>query len=329
MKARVALLSARPETILTDYERLLALAGLAAGGTASFDLLVAASRGRGWRPGHASPPWQLQGVQRALKADAGMVAVRAAGPARPDLAGHGWSGVLAGWELEIWSGQRLETTPYRPVTPAPSLEASLEKGLELSPHLRDRRSLLLPTMALGEGGRLLGAVELLANWLAPRRRPPAKTPVAEVLAEVVALAGELFPRLGVVCDATVWAAVRRGGQAIALDRHVLVAGADPVAVDAVLARLAGIRLGSLPWLALAQQRKLGSCDPNRLEIVGDTQLLDLDFQVPEDTFAGGKGGPWGRLAHAGPRAADGQEDRVRGDSPWERLFRDYQSGAIS
>lgn len=147
------------------------------------------------------------------------------------------------------------------------------------------------------------------------------------MSEVIHLAKDVFAGLAVVVDATVWAARRAGGRSVVMDRHVLVAGDDPVAVDTVLAHLVGIREDTLPWLALADSRKLGHGRMTKIEIVGESGLMGLDFQVPEDTFGAGKRGILTRWASSVRSSNEG--NRSSFESPWVRLFEDYASGDVS
>ncbi|PID80618.1 hypothetical protein CSA17_02405 [bacterium DOLJORAL78_65_58] len=331
MKSRVAILEARPETIADDYHRLLKLAGLLPPDSLPWDLLACVQEGRSWQPGRSCPPWQVRGMAEALADGAGLLAVGAQGSM---AAADRLRALLASEERETkeivtWAGAALETVPYRAVRPLPALEGSLEAGLELSPHLRDRRPLLLTPVSLAEGGRLQAAVSALADWLAPKRRRRGRIPESEVLAEVLGLARELFTGLGVVCDATVLGLRRRGGARVSLDRNLLVAGADPVAVDAVLARLLGLRLESLPWLRLAQRRGVGNSEVSRIEVLGDGHLTDLDFQIPADSFAAGQRGWLSRRLPAVLARGAEAADRDAGDSPWQGLHNDFQTGAVS
>ena len=326
MKSQVAILEARPETIDDDYHRLLKLAGLLPPEGLLRDLLVCARPGRGRDLGRGCPPWQIKGCAEALAPGAGALETGPGGAAAlPGAVGA----MLEGVPVEAWAGATLEPAPYRAAQPLPALESSLEKGLALSPHLRERRPLLLTSVSLAEGGRLEAAVSALAGWLAPERRHRSRIPEAEVLAEVLGLAGELFGGLGVVCDMTVLGIRRRSGGRARLDRNVLLAGNDPVAVDAVLARMIGLPPAGLPWLRLAQVRGIGNSEASRIELLGDSHLIDLDFQIPEDSFAAGKGGFLSRLVPTRTVKDARGDDHGAGDSPWQRLLDDHQTGAVS
>lgn len=54
-----------------------------------------------------------------------------------------------------------------------------------------------------------------------------------------------------------------------VEMNLVVAGTDPVAVDAVGAALMGIPPASVKHLRLAEERGLGTCDLNRIEVLGE------------------------------------------------------------
>ncbi len=67
-------------------------------------------------------------------------------------------------------------------------------------------------------------------------------------------------------------------------KHVgaILAGTDPVAVDAVAARMIGYRDGQVPTVRIAASKGLGEADPSKIAIVGDDpSSFDLaDFELP-------------------------------------------------
>ena len=143
-------------------------------------------------------------------------------------------------------------------------------------------------------------------------------PGAEVRADTVALLRELFPAIGAVLDGTLWH-VGPHGRVVA--RHVVIAGNDPVAVDAVALRLAGYAPRDVPWLRHCAERGLGAVDPADMRLTGHTDLLALDFALPEPTFARrALPGPIGRWLSR-PRSA-----RSRSGGPWRALYDDLRAG---
>ncbi len=80
----VSVVRASATTIVADYARLLALAGITVAAELPGSALLVPLRARRFPfPGAGAPPWQLEGVARALRA-AGVVTLYALLPAPPD-----------------------------------------------------------------------------------------------------------------------------------------------------------------------------------------------------------------------------------------------------
>ena len=339
MRSVVALLKARPETINNDYRRLLGLAGLNFPSDPETILMALEARQPSWVPGLVCPPWQVAGVLDSLKSSetdssskASMVPVSDTGP-QPGKTGlhFGWEDVLLKESMTTMDSSDLEAVSYRSEGVIPSLEGTLPDGLKFSPHFRGKNLFILSSLGLKSGGNLKSGLALLNSLLVAERKPKANIPEAEIMAEVVGLAREVFSSLSVITDATIWSVTRRGGSTVPLVRNLLVAGNDPVAVDSVIGHLAGKSLAEMPWLGLCESRGLGVADLAKIRIVGEPECMDLDFRIPEDTFASGNavlGLSADALGSRLMRRSSGVRN-LPADSAWSKLFRDYQSGVTS
>ncbi len=180
----------------------------------------------------------------------------------------------------------------------PSLDETLPDGVELPVGLAGASSLVLAAPTLRPHLVVGGVVASLEALVTHGVRPGGKAPAAEVTAEALAEAKSLMPCLGAVLDGTLWGLEAGATGQTCVARNVLLAGSDPVAVDAVALRLAGVDPLRVPWLRLCVQRGLGHGEGDSLQVVGRRDLLDLDFGLRGDTFAAGKvsslGGPVGR-----------------------------------
>jgi len=54
-----------------------------------------------------------------------------------------------------------------------------------------------------------------------------------------------------------------------VEMNLIIAGRDPVAVDAVGAAVIGIPPEDVKHLSLAEKKGLGTCDLNQIEIIGE------------------------------------------------------------
>jgi hypothetical protein len=71
-----------------------------------------------------------------------------------------------------------------------------------------------------------------------------------------------------------------------LRNNVIMAGEDPVAVDAVAARFMGFKPGDIDYLRMGAARGLGTYDLNEIEVAGDElDRLARKFAKPRDWYA--------------------------------------------
>jgi len=293
MRAIVALVEARPETIIEDYARVIGLAGMAELLGDGPVALVPQVRPGGWFPGAGSPPWQLDGVLSWLEMRKGSVSDTSGGgrtpvvlPSSPlggpvSAAGWDWEDVMARHGAESASGHFRHPRSFRAEPALPALEAALPRGLNLPAGLRERTTLLLPVPALEAAWPVTGAVALLRALLAPDLRKADGDSAGEILADVIRFSRQALPGLGVVMDAVLWQLGRRPAIHPPVARNILLAGRDPVAVDVVAARLAGREPEHDKWLRLCRDQELGAVRESDIRLTGSTNLLDLDFGIPD------------------------------------------------
>lgn len=308
----VAVVQTRPETVLADYARLLHLAGITGAGDQPLHLLTAPSRRRPG-PAQACPPWQLEGVARALLA---------AGRQPHDLA--------------------LSVPPATPRDhePLPTWRRVLTGcGIDdpLAEPTSDVSTLVLAMVQAHPRLGLPGTVgALAAAWLASADRAELSTN-AEPL--VSAWRQRSSGLAGAVLDATVCGDGSGGRSSDPVAVHLLLAGRDPIAVDVVAARLVGFDPTKLPLQTALAAAGIGCADPTSVTLVGDTATLPASLELASArTFGGSRGvalGPrwwrrWrDRLAEARPRPLAARRAQRRYESqPWGRLHREYDRRGV-
>ena len=336
MHSVVAVVETRPETVVEDYRRLLELARLPQIADDKSLLLVGRSAA-GVTGGPGSPPWQPDGVltwlqRQGIEPTRIEAAVDRSGAGlRPALVqGAAWRDVLAGHGLAADAAFASTRVRIHPQQPLPALAAVQRDGYSLPSSLLGRQLILLPVPALRAGWPVAGAVALLRDLILGPLPRLGKVPVAEVTAELLALVLEACPAPLAVMDAVVWDTADLRDPADAVLRNVLLASADPVALDAVATRLAGHDPRHSDWLRLCRQRGLGAGDFDRIRVVGRTEFLNLDFELDRAPFSGdlrrkvrssARLGWWRRR-----RSGSGKETWLQ--SGWAELMADYASAAM-
>jgi hypothetical protein len=128
---------------------------------------------------------------------------------------------------------------------------------------------LLPTLKTDAVTTIGGALRCLADDYAPSYTDWQR-PAHEQLVGVLAAAGKQYNQLFAVMDGTT-VGIGSGGDGLRPEvRNILLASTDPLALDAVAARIMGLDpLRDVDYLRLGHERGLGVADPRAIELVGD------------------------------------------------------------
>jgi len=328
MRAAVAIVESRPETVLDDYRRVLDLAGLAPDG-GPCRLVADGGPAGGWFPGAISPPWQLAGTLADLPGPTEIYALDEAGR-RLRTPEPSWRSVLAetGATLapeESWDPRRAPAIARHDV-----LATALPDGVQVPAGLTTAPLLLLPVPRVGGGWPVAGAVALLMRLLAPRPRRLRRQPAARLPGEVVAYARSVLAVRGAVLDGANWSIRDGNWRRRALQGNLLIAGADPVAVDAVATRLVGADPLRVPWLRYCDEQEVGTADPRRIRLAGRADLAGIGLDLPPVLLAPAGGlprrGRWPERWWHGLRRSAAL--RTHRHTPWGRLREDYCNGEV-
>jgi hypothetical protein len=316
--------------VIQDYERAMALAEFQRHLDRRAPTILKLAESRHFAvPSANTAPWQLDGVARALREGGYLtLAVMRSEPAR----------------IGAFKGQDLNG--YLPVLRSHHIGAGRAGAYE---DLAGANLVLLPTLRTDAAATIGGAM-----WSALRTRPPAAVPAASwnpaPLVDALALLRERCAGVFAAMDGTT-AGNGPGPYRLAPEvRNVLLASADPVALDAVAARLMGFNpLCDVPYLRLAHERGLGVADPREIALVGDAELARRRWSFSAGRqpriFAGGalgRLGGWGLFARLLAIAVESyhvyyrwpSEERpvyeswLRG-TEWGRLFATYQRLSVA
>ncbi len=315
MDAHVALVNTRPETVTADLERAARLAGFAAYadavGEAGHVLVLDVAWPRRL-PAAGTAPWHLDGMALALAGRADVRAVAAGVPgAAPRRAGAelGWDGVLRTRGLKLTD-----------------LDAATARG---EAPLQGRGAVLLPVLRTDSRWGLRGAVAAHLAWLPPHARATAMA-TPDAWCDLLRLRATVTPATFVVMDATVCGDRPGPGGRLPVVANVLLAGYDPVAVDAVAARLLGLDAWRLPWLRACQAAGLGSADLQAITVLGDADAGALRLpHVAASRSTPMAGHRWTPRVGAAVRdllwypTVGRRSWRRVADTPWGRLFATY------
>jgi len=358
MKAKVALIATRPETVLDDYRRVMELADHRAHLSSDRDLILKLNLS--WTkyfPACSSQPWQVEGVVKTLRED-GFAPERlipvenktvVTNP-RQGCRNNLWEAVLQGYDLTFRALPEEEWVVHRFKKPLLKLNHIFPEGIEIPRLYLGRDILHLPTVKTHGHSTTTGAIKNAFGGLLKEVRHYAHKYMHEVLVDLMIMQQEIHPHVFAVMDGTVCGngAGPRTMQPVV--KNLLLASADSVAIDAVAAKLMGFAPLSIPYLRMATEMGLGTARTDEIELAGDPELFaqDFGFQVKRSFVIWGdqmlRKGPLRFLEKVAlhsplvvwaPFASNLYHDylwyptigraiiRRYNDTPWGRLFRDY------
>jgi uncharacterized protein (DUF362 family) len=281
VKSRVAILRTRPESVLADTVRLCELAGMREHLAADRKTIL--KDNISWHfpfPGANTTPWQLEGTVVALRQAgfADLVCVEndtvVTDPKKGERE-NGYVGVLEhhgvpfryncfGWDLK-W-------VRYEPKTPMLALPRIFPHGIQIPEIFPGTNIVHLPTVKCHIYTTTTGAMKNAFGGLLATRRHYTHTWIHETLVDLLAIQKEIHTGLFAVMDGTTAGNGPGPRTMVPVQKDVLLASGDMVAIDAVAAKLMGFDPLSIRYLALAHERGLGTADPRDIELVGHPEI---------------------------------------------------------
>lgn len=331
MKASVAVIKTSPASVINDYGRLMRMARYA-------DFLPKENRTyvkvnlswREWFPSASTEPWQLEGVLAALKEDgydAGSLAIaesRSTGiNARAAEAYNGLETAALRQKTDFvrLDDSKIQWVPFTPKSGLPAIWRNFgDEGIMVPEIFLGNNVVHLPTMkthaAAGIAGAAMSALDALLDC-----RGWASDELAEILVDVLVLQKEACGGSFAVMDGTICGDGPGPRTLVPYEKNYIMAGADPVALDAVAAHMMGFDPMEIGHIRLASERGLGNGDINEIEIVGeDIEGVNFHFgggkhtfMQPSDAYLEYFWYPFRGWRHVGRIA----------ETAWGQLFQDY------
>ncbi|MDY6973245.1 MAG: DUF362 domain-containing protein [Thermodesulfobacteriota bacterium] len=292
---KVAVLKTRPETVLEDYQRLLHLAEykrfLPKENDTALKINVSWQK---YFPACSTAPWQLEGVIRALRKD---------GYSRDLMyACHNRTVVVSAKKGEVNNKQlpvvkkyglrnihlyeREKWVRYKPKGDVLVLNRIFPKGLKIPQRFIGENIIHLPTMKTHVFTTLTGAMKNAFGGLLNEKRHWAHSVIHETLVDLLMIQKEIHGGIFAVMDGTIAGDGPGPRCMVPVEKNYILAGGDPVAVDAIAAKMMGFDPLSLEFIRLAHERGLGVGDPAKIVIAGDDiSHVNFHFSGNQNTLA--------------------------------------------
>lgn len=285
-KPIVAVLKTTPDEVLADIPRLMEMAGirdaLKPGTTTILKDNIS------WHLPFLSAnttPWQLEGVIRGLKA-AGftdLVAVHNNTVVTNPLKGlrlnklepiyqrYGIEGKYnflpsdVTWEL------------FHPKAKMRALDRIYPRGIMIPRFFHGKNIVHLPTAKCHIYTTITGAMKNAFGGLLATRRHYTHSVIHETLVDLLAIQREIHPGIFSVMDGTFFGNGAGPRTMKPVEKGLLLASADSVALDAVAAKIMGFDPMKIDFIRLAHEDGLGVGKVDEIEVVGE-DISEMNFQ---------------------------------------------------
>ena len=288
MRAQVAVLRTRPETVLEDYGRLMRLAKYDQVLPRDQDCLVKLNLS--WTkyfPACSTQPWQLEGALNMFFEDG--YGARRLFPVenrtvvtdpRKGAITNKWMPVLERYGLPFIPLTEVEWVRYEFKSPLLKLNQIFPEGIQIPRMYVGKNICHLPTMKTHGHSVMTGAIKNSFGGLLREVRHYAHEYIHEVLVDLMYMQKELHPAVFAVMDGTVMGDGAGPRTMIPREGNLILASADQVAIDAIAAKIMGFDPLGIPYLRMCHERGLGVADPREVEIVGDdVSGVNMGFQA--------------------------------------------------
>ncbi|MBI4508004.1 MAG: DUF362 domain-containing protein [Deltaproteobacteria bacterium] len=280
-RSKVAVVRARPDTILDDIDRLVGLAEIerALDKTATTILKDNIS----WHfpfPGANTTPWQLEGTIRSLKRRGfvDQLCVQNKTVVTNAFKGEDLNHYVPIFQkhqipvLYNFEPKDMTWSTFRPKAKMLVLDRIFPDGIQIPDYFVGKNIVHLPTVKCHIYTTTTGAMKNAFGGLLNTKRHYTHSWIHKTLVDLLAIQKEIHSGLFAIMDGTT-AGDGPGPRTMRpVVKNVMLASDDQVAIDAVAARMMGFDPMSLEYIAVAHEHGLGKGKPEEIEIVGDTDL---------------------------------------------------------
>ncbi|MBN1557014.1 MAG: DUF362 domain-containing protein [Lentisphaerae bacterium] len=287
MQSKVAVLRTTPATVLRDYHRLLNLAGYR--DVLPQDRETALKINISWHfffPAASTTPWQLDGVIRAMKRD-GYAPDRIHACHNRTVVIDAHLGERENKQVNVTDAHGLRNVhlyeneaAWIHIRDAVGdladrflvLNDVYPDGFMIPKEFLGSNIIHLPTVKTHVFTTTTGAMKNAFGGLLNEHRHWTHPVIHETLVDLLRIQQKIHSGVFAVMDGT-FAGDGPGPRCMLPHvKNIILASADPVAIDAVAARLMGFDpLRDIRFIRLAHEQGLGCGDPRDIKIVGDTE----------------------------------------------------------
>lgn len=294
-KPKVAVVKTRPESVLADVGRTMELAEVRRHLDPSATTIL--KDNISWHfpfPGANTTPWQLEGTIQKLRQDgySDLVCVQndtvVTDPKKGERLNR-YLPVLDKHGVPVRYNcfpEDLQWVRYQPKGEMLVLPQIYPEGITIPEFFLGKNIVHLPTVKCHIYTTTTGAMKNAFGGLLNTRRHYTHSFIHDTLVDLLTIQKEIHSGLFAVKDGTTCGNGPGPRTMIPVEKDVLLASADQVAIDAVAAKMMGFDPMSIRYIRLAHERGLGVGDPRDIEVVGeDVSSWNFRFTVGDNTVS--------------------------------------------
>src|SRR2546425_1865415 len=276
-RATVAVLKTKPETVLTDYEQLMKLAGFEQALNATKPTIL--KDNISWHfpfPAANTTPWQLEATVMALR-NAGytdLSCVQNKTVVTDAFKGEDLNRYVPIFEkygipvLFNFKDEDMKWVRYEPKAKMLVLDKIYPEGIQIPEYFLGKNVVHLPTMKCHIYTTTTGAMKNAFGGLLNTRRHYTHSWIHETLVDLLHIQKEIHSGIFAVMDGTVAGNGPGPRTMFPVQKDVILAGADQTAIDAVAAKMMGFDPMSIGYIRLAHEHGAGVGRMDEIEVVG-------------------------------------------------------------
>ncbi|MBU2547915.1 MAG: DUF362 domain-containing protein [Proteobacteria bacterium] len=291
-RSKVAVLKTRPGTVFEDIDRLLA--------TAEVDKALDPSRTTvlkdniSWHMPFLSAnttPWQLEGTIRGLRARglSDLTAVHNNTVVTDAEKGGRLNRLTPVYkqygvrELFNYRPRDVRWVLYEPRSRMRVLDKIFPHGIRIPEYFMGKNIVHLPTVKCHIYTTTTGAMKNAFGGLLNKKRHYTHTHIHETLVDLLAIQREIHSGIFAVMDGTLCGNGPGPRTMLPVQKDLILASSDSVAIDAVAAKIMGFDPMSLGYIRMAHEDGLGVGRIEEIEVVGeDISGMNFGFQVGDN-----------------------------------------------
>ena len=284
--SKVAIVKTKPESVLEDIQRVMSLADVKNALKPSATTIL--KNNLSWHlmyPAANTTPWQLEGAILALKQSGfnDLVCVENETVVTSASAGEKLNKqrpICEHYEVPIkynFKKQDMSWQVYLPKAEMLVLNDIFPEGILIPDFFHGKNIIHLPTVKCHIYTNITGSMKNAFGGLLNNKRHYCHSKIHKTLVDLLAIQKEIHPGIFTLTDGTTAGNGPGPRTMLPVTKDILLASDDCVAIDAVCASLMGFEPMKHCFIRTAHERGLGTGRIEEIEIVGDVDIEEENW----------------------------------------------------